>query len=103
MFAVTGLFLVIVACKVLWNLAVPYALAPAGRPEGRGISLMLGVEWVALGLAALSAGVSDGARWIEDAAIVGLVGAAVILASYLHFVIAGMVLGRRRARRGPSA
>lgn len=103
MVVVTGLFLVLVACKVLGNLGVPYALAAAGRSEGRGISLMPAVEWVALGLAAASPGVSDGTRWIEDAAIVGIGGAAVIVASYLHFVIAGMVLGGRRARRRPSA
>jgi hypothetical protein len=49
MVVVVGLFLVLLACKVLWNLGVPYALAAPGRPEGRGISLMPAVEWVALG------------------------------------------------------
>lgn len=103
MVVVTGLFLVLVACKVLWNLGVPYALAASGRAEGRGISLMPAVEWVALGLAAASAGVSEGARWIDDATIVGIGGGAAIVASYLHLVIAGMVVGWRRARRRPSA
>lgn len=103
MIVVTGLSLVLLACKVLWNLGVPYALAAAGRSEGRGISLMPAVEWGALGLAAASAEISEGARWIDDAMIVGIGGAAVIVASYLHFVVAGMVLGRWRARRRPSA
>lgn len=81
------------AAKILENLAVPYILAtrptgPGGKP--RGVALMPGIE-LALFAAMLGLPFFGLSPWPLRS--VALIGAAVIVASYVHLVVAGIVAG----------
>jgi hypothetical protein len=91
-FVLAGLF----AMKILWNLAVPYFLATSAfrSPEnrGKGISLMPAVEVIFLG-GAVVLSYFRGSAWPWNAAGVALIGAAMIIGSYAHMVVAGGLAG----------
>lgn len=92
------LVLVLMACKLVWNLGVPYRLLNGlrlhkkGEPK-RGISLSLEVEIILLLIATVLAWLSNGDVWINSPGKIFAFGLVAILISYLHFFIVGMIGG----------
>ena len=86
--------------KILWNLAIPYRLAAWPRSdEEKGISLMPMLEVLLLGIALLLSLVD---QWPWNPARIALIGALVIVGSYIHFLLAGMLAGWLASKiRGP--
>lgn len=79
--------------KIAWNLCVPYALGiRARRGDRRGTSLMPYLEWALLAVCTGVSSVASGSGWYDDPGTVGLVGSAVIIGSYVHFVLASALV-----------
>lgn len=99
LFAVVALLF---SAKILWNLTVPYALAAKayrGSWTG-GISLMPMVE-IALLLVALVLSFVRRRPWPWSVEGVALLGAVMVVGSYVHLVVAGGLAGwiAQRLRR----
>ncbi len=92
----------LVAAKVAWNFAVPYAsLRQASRhPEApSGISLMLFVEWSFAGLASATVALAaEPARFPFGVIGTFAICAAAVGSSYLHGIVVSLVVRRKRSR-----
>ena len=89
--------------KVLWNLSVPYelhrrALGTAPISPKAGISMMPGVEVVLLAAVVASAAI-DGDDGRYRPWVLGVFGALAVAGSYLHLLLASILLGWIRSRR----
>ena len=88
-----GLF----ALKIVWNLGVPYALLQKRRAlngsTSAGISLMPGVEVLLLLAVASAAWISSGNSWFNRPIPILSFGVAMMFASYIHMILAGMICG----------
>lgn len=87
---------VLFCLKLLWNIAIPYALAARAfksKPgQANGISLIPFVEIVLL-LAAVVLSAFRSLAWPWSSAGVAFIGMAMIVASYVHMVVAGSLAG----------
>jgi hypothetical protein len=84
--------LALLVVKLLSNIAVPYELLKARDPK-RGISLMLGVEWLLLVLSlVVSLILVPEKAWLKPWPLCEI-GVAAIVGTYLHFPLAMMVGG----------
>lgn len=87
---------VLFGLKILWNIAVPYAVAVRAfksKPgQAKSISLMPFVEMVLL-LAAVVLSVFRSLAWPWNSLGVTLIGMGMVVASYVHMVVAGSVAG----------
>jgi hypothetical protein len=88
--------LLLFTLKVAWNFMVPYILASrfmkAKGGQVSGISLMPFLEVILL-LLACGLSFIDGSVWPYGAQRVFLLGGGVLLASYVHFFVGGMIAG----------
>lgn len=90
--------------KILWNLSVPYdlhwrAVGRSSRPASAGISMMPLVDVVLLAAAVGSAVIGGDDERCRPLAV-GVLGMLAVAGSYLHLLLASMLLGwLRRARR----
>ena len=93
LYILVGLF----GLKILWNLAIPYELALRKTNKGgrkiSGISIVPLVEIGLLLLAAGAAALSAKQGWLQSPKNIVIWGLLAIGASYVHLVIAGMVMG----------
>ena len=87
--------------KIVWNLSAPYILQ-LRRSEGQGVALMPYLEIALLSLIVLASSFAAGDSWLHRPVLVGAIGVAVVLGSYLHFLIANLALGWLLARRRSS-
>jgi len=80
--------------KVIWNLMVPYVLAirRARYDRKAGISVSPAIEWVLLAVTVGLSWAGSFSRPLNPLAVSAF-GAAACLASYLHFVVAGWLVG----------
>jgi hypothetical protein len=90
-------FIVIAAlfgAKIIWNLMVPYLLAIRRVRYGSkaGISVAPAIEWVLLAIMVGLSWAGSFSRLLNPLAVSAF-GAVTCLGSYLHFVIAGLVVG----------
>jgi hypothetical protein len=92
-YIVAGLF----AIKIIWNLIVPYDLAIKSlrAKDGRrpGTSLMPLVELGLLGGIAALSSVDGRALWSWTVGRTLFVGVTIIIASYTHMLVAGILAG----------
>jgi len=83
--------------KILWNFAVPYILAVrslrAGADEFSRVSLMPYLELGLLAIAAVLSLLDHGSPWPWGVGMTALVGGALVVASYVHLVVAGAIAG----------
>ena len=84
--------------KIGWNIAVPYLMAwellRSNRTEHQGVSLMPAVEILLLATLVLIRSIAgDGDTCPASPLSILGSGAILILASYLHFLVAGMFCG----------
>lgn len=96
----------VLALKVIWNFAVPYALLwkkldPKTGNSG-GMSLSLEVEFLLLILTVGLSWFSKGNSPVNSPLIVLGFGASAILISYLHFFVGGMVANWLLVRKNRS-
>ncbi len=92
LYILVGLF----TLKILWNLTVPYELAfrrskMAGQKSG--VSLMPYLEIAVLLLAIATAFFSGGRGWFHSPKNIAILGGLAVVASYIHLVAAGMIVG----------
>jgi hypothetical protein len=96
----------ILALKVIWNFGVPYALMskPIDPKTGKrgGISLSIEIELFLLLLAVGLSWFSKGDSIVDRPLTVLVYGGGVILLSYLHFFVGGMICSWFVARKGAS-
>jgi hypothetical protein len=83
--------------KIFWNFGTPYILAYRSLRmigvQSRGISLAPFVEIFLWGIALLLSAFSDGTTWLNRPQNIAIWGIVVIVISYVHLVIAGMLSG----------
>jgi Kef-type K+ transport system membrane component KefB len=91
---VVGIF----CLKIVWNFGVPYELLRRQfkkdpKMRGGGISMVTFVEVFLLILAIALSSIAQGDSWMHRPKNVALWGVLVLVASYVHFVLAGMLCG----------
>ena len=78
--------------KLLYNIVVPYQLLWK-QDENLGVSTMLVVEWVLLGIAVLLSGLMEpDTDWLQFWPLLGI-GIGAIVATYLNFVLTMLIGG----------
>jgi hypothetical protein len=94
---VTSVVSVLFLLKIFWNLTVPYVLAARSfdtdDERAGGISLMPIVELVLLGIIILLACIGGGLFRTWGIGTTALIGATIVVASYGHLVVAGVIAG----------
>lgn len=93
---------VLFSVKILWNLTIPYTMATCPAIDGartRGISLMPYLEVALLGVVVGLAALKTDSRWPWDAGRTAWFGLAIIVASYVHLVAAGAIVGWITSKR----
>jgi hypothetical protein len=87
----------LICLKILWNLCVPYALAlgpvDANTGTSRRISLMPIVEVALLLLMLAATRLASASSAMHDSTNVAVVGVIMIVGSYVHLVLAPVVVG----------
>lgn len=104
MTVVSAVLFIVLALKVAWNFMIPYALRRRARDaEGgeRGTSLMLAIEWLLVVAITGASAISGGQTWLDDPVRASLVAVGIVLASYLHLVLASIIFGVIDSRRRP--
>lgn len=83
--------------KIVWNLLVPYALAlqllKSEAERSKSTSVMPYLEIGLVCLAVLIAAIIPGSQWFQSAGKVALIGFGLIAASFIHFIVIGMLGG----------
>jgi len=84
--------------KIVWNFGVPYELLRRQfnkdpKKRGGGISMMTFVEVFLLVAGIVLSAIAQGNSWLHSPKNVALWGGLVLVASYLHFILAGMFCG----------
>lgn len=103
MTVIVYILLVLLALKCMYNLTLPYTLLR--KKEGEGISFMPYIELLLLALAVAASVAAGGSSWTSQWKVVGLVAGALVVGSYLHFVlvmlVGGWFLSRKKLRGAP--
>ena len=93
--------LVVVAIKVIWNVALPYGMIR--MKEDRAISCFPLIEAIPLLLAMLVSWLT-GQRGYFSAGTIGFYGLLAIVLSYVHFCVVSMIHGiGQLKRKGPKS
>jgi hypothetical protein len=91
------ILLALLSLKVIWNFCVPYMLLQSSidpkTGKSRGISLSLGIEASLLIFSLILSWFSNGNSFVNQPLFVLAYGGGAILASYMHFFVAGMIGG----------
>lgn len=93
------LFILLVV-KCVFNLTLPYALLR--KKEGESISFMPYIELFLLVLVIAVSSAENSDSWTSQPKVVGFVAVALVVGSYLHFVlvmlVGGWFLSRKKTR-----
>jgi hypothetical protein len=93
------ILLVLLGLKCMLNLTLPYALLR--KKQGEGVSFMPYVELVLLPVVVAISFAADGVSWVSRPKVVGIIAGAMVVGSYLHFVlvmfVGGWFLSRKKS------
>ncbi len=91
MIIIVYILLILLAMKCVFNITLPYALLR--KKEGEGISFMPYIEFLLLALVVATSFTAGGDSWTAQPKVVGFVAGALVVFSYLHFVLVMLVGG----------
>ena len=96
---IVHILLVLLALKCVFNLTLPYALLR--KKEGEGVSFMPYIEVILFPLVVAVSFATGGGSWTSQPKVVGIAAGALVIGSYLHFVLVMLVGGWFLSRKKP--